>query len=52
MCRYELNDIITEKKNCKCGSQFLAIESIEGRSDDIIVLKDNQNKKVLFSLIL
>ncbi|MDG1148590.1 MAG: hypothetical protein P8N52_09830 [Crocinitomicaceae bacterium] len=44
--RYELNDIISEKKNCKCGSQFLAIERIEGRSDDIIVLKDNQNKQV------
>ena len=44
--RYELNDIITEKKNCKCGSKFLAIESIDGRSDDMIVLEDNQNKKV------
>ena len=44
--RYELNDIITEKKNCKCGSPFLAIERIEGRSDDIIVLKDKYNKEV------
>jgi putative adenylate-forming enzyme len=44
--RYELNDIITEKKNCKCGSKFLSIESIDGRSDDMIVLEDNQNKKV------
>ena len=44
--KYELNDIITEKKNCKCGSKFLAIESIDGRSDDIIVLEDNQHKKV------
>jgi len=44
--RYELNDIITEKMNCKCGSQFLAIESIEGRSDDVIVLEDIQNKEI------
>ena len=44
--RYELNDIITEKKNCKCGSPFLAIERIEGRSDDIIVLKDKYSKEV------
>lgn len=44
--RYELNDIITEKKNCKCGSNFLAIESIEGRSDDVIELEDNENKMV------
>ena len=44
--RYELNDIITEKINCKCGSKFLAIESIDGRSDDIIVLENSQNKKV------
>jgi len=44
--RYELNDIITEKKNCKCGNNFLAIESIEGRSDDVIELEDNENKMV------
>jgi putative adenylate-forming enzyme len=34
--RYELNDIIHEKKNCLCGSSFLGIASIEGRSDDIL----------------
>jgi putative adenylate-forming enzyme len=41
--RYELNDIITEKKDCKCGSKYLGIQSIEGRSDDILVLNDCKN---------
>ncbi len=45
--RYELDDILTEKKEkCKCGSALLAIESIEGRADDIIYLKNNVNKLV------
>jgi len=39
--RYELNDIISEKKICKCGNKFLAIEKIEGRSDDIFQLKND-----------
>jgi len=34
--RYELNDIILEKNSCLCGSKNLAIEMIEGRSDDIL----------------
>ena len=29
--RYELNDIITAKKSCPCGSKWLAIEQIEGQ---------------------
>lgn len=34
--RYELNDILTEKKEpCVCGSVLTAIEQIEGRCDDI-----------------
>lgn len=34
--RYRLNDILTEKKEkCSCGSVFTAIESIEGRCDDL-----------------
>lgn len=34
--RYKLNDILREKKDkCPCGSVFTAIESIEGRSDDL-----------------
>ena len=44
--RYELNDIVVEKSNCKCGSPFMAIESIEGRSDDIITFLDEQMKEV------
>jgi putative adenylate-forming enzyme len=44
--RYELNDIITEKKNCKCGSKFLAIEKIEGRSDDILILLNSKGESV------
>jgi putative adenylate-forming enzyme len=44
--RYELNDIITEKKNCKCGSKFLAIEKIEGRSDDIVILLNSKGESV------
>tara|TARA_B100000767_G_scaffold53326_1_gene48963 strand:+ start:2976 stop:4256 length:1281 start_codon:yes stop_codon:yes gene_type:complete len=51
--RYELNDIITEKSNCKCGSKFLGIENVEGRSDDIIILEDiNQNKVRIFPDII
>lgn len=34
--RYRLNDILTESKYpCSCGSLMTAIESIEGRCDDI-----------------
>jgi putative adenylate-forming enzyme len=35
--RYVLNDILTVKKEpCECGSVFLALEEIEGRSDDCL----------------
>lgn len=34
--RYELNDIIHEKNSCPCRSKSLAIDRIEGRSDDIL----------------
>ncbi len=44
--RYELNDIIIEKKNCGCGNTFLAIEQIEGRSDDILNFINDQNEPV------
>lgn len=44
--RYELNDIIQEKTNCSCGSKFLAIEAIEGRSDDILAFKNTENQEV------
>ena len=45
--RYELNDIVTERKNCKCGSKFIAIEKIDGRSDDIFRFKNMHNKKTI-----
>jgi putative adenylate-forming enzyme len=44
--RYELNDIIIEKKNCGCENKFLAIEKIEGRSDDILNFINDQNEPV------
>lgn len=47
--RYELNDIITAKVHCPCGSNHMAIEQIEGRSDDILSFEDaNQQTKHLF----
>lgn len=34
--RYRLNDLLTERDGpCPCGSPFMAIESIEGRCDDL-----------------
>ncbi|KGL61266.1 MULTISPECIES: F390 synthetase-related protein [unclassified Polaribacter] len=45
--RYELNDIIHEKNNCPCGSKKTVIEKIEGRSDDVLSFKSNQNEKVI-----
>ncbi len=37
--RYRLNDILTEREfPCPCGSVFTALESIEGRCDDILTL--------------
>ncbi|MBK9631364.1 MAG: adenylate synthase [Saprospiraceae bacterium] len=44
--RYELNDILIEKENCACGSRMMAIESIEGRSDDVLVFKNQRNEKI------
>lgn len=42
--RYELNDILTLKKDpCPCGSHSLAIEQIEGRSDDIFYFRNEEN---------
>ena len=35
--RYELNDLVTiNPDKCKCGSNFRVIESIQGRSDDML----------------
>lgn len=45
--RYELNDLIIEKKSCACGSPFLAIEAIEGRSDDVFRFTDRNGKEAI-----
>ncbi len=38
--RYRLNDVLTLKKRaCKCHSPYVAIESIEGREDQILYFK-------------
>lgn len=44
--RYELNDIIHEKKNCKCDNNMTGIEKIEGRSDDILIFNSIDGKQV------
>jgi putative adenylate-forming enzyme len=44
--RYELNDIVHEKIACSCGSKHTVIEKIEGRSDDVLCFKTDQNKKI------
>ncbi|WP_110930104.1 F390 synthetase-related protein [Paenibacillus bouchesdurhonensis] len=48
--RYRLNDVLTERAEpCPCGSPFLALESIEGRCDDIFYgysLHDNRLKPI------
>jgi putative adenylate-forming enzyme len=43
MLRYELNDILHLKKEpCTCGSVLLAIDHIEGRSDDVLEFGEQQ----------
>jgi putative adenylate-forming enzyme len=38
--RYRLGDILTERKApCPCGSVFTALESIEGREEDMFLLR-------------
>lgn len=46
--RYELNDIIIEKESCPCGNDWIAIEAIEGRSDDVLrfIDKDQNNVRI------
>ena len=49
--RYRLNDLLIERKTpCPCGSQFLALERIDGRSDDLFYGEryGEKEKKVLF----
>ena len=42
--RYKMNDIL-HATNCSCGSKMLAISSIEGRMDDILIFQEN---KIIF----
>jgi len=44
--RYELNDIITEYKNCPCGNKMTAIDMIEGRADDMLIFLDDSGIEV------
>lgn len=44
--RYRLNDILTEAAGpCVCGSPLTAIERIEGRYDDILYIRHQQQSK-------
>ena len=49
--RYRLDDILVEKKSsCPCGLHFLALEQIEGRSNDVLYVKNPQGSyKPLFA---
>jgi len=43
---YELNDILVEDKTkCLCGSPFVVIKKIEGRSDDILCYIDREEAR-------
>lgn len=45
--KYRLNDILIEKKeDCPCGSKHIALDSIEGRTDDIFIFEDDFGKDV------
>lgn len=47
LIRYELNDIIVERDSpCPCGSHFMAIGHIEGRSDDMFYLPDGKGATI------
>ena len=44
--RYQLDDILVEETEpCDCGSVFTRLKKIEGRCDDILKVKDRQNKR-------
>ena len=45
--RYRLNDILTVRKTpCPCGSVLMALECIEGRSDDVIFFLNASGSRV------
>lgn len=43
--RYLLNDILVEGPVCACGSSMMTLDRIEGRMDDVFVIKDKSGKK-------
>lgn len=46
--RYKLNDILTERKSpCPCGSIHTAIDTIEGRCDDMFYLYEKNTSKLI-----
>ena len=45
--RYELNDIIQEGETCNCGLKSIVIRKIEGRSDDVFVLRNRRGEPVI-----
>lgn len=45
--RYRLNDVLTEKETpCPCGSPMVALEGIDGRSDDVFYFEHNHQKEL------
>lgn len=45
--RYLMNDILIEsEKPCPCGSTMMAIDKIEGRSDEVLLFEDETGKEV------
>ncbi len=47
--RYRLNDILQEKEQpCPCGSTYMAIQCIEGRSDDVFYFNSTNGLKPVF----
>ena len=39
MCRYRMNDLLRlSDKPCPCGSPYQAVDAIEGRADDLLII--------------
>lgn len=46
--RYRLNDVLNERlEACPCGSVFTALESVEGRCDDLFYLPSAYTSKII-----
>ena len=45
--RYRLDDVLVDSQSrCECGSQFAVLERIEGRCDDVLVLRKSQSNEL------